>query len=258
MLDLEGKIKSVLGITNTEAVIYMAALSYPAVGVSEIVKLTNIKRTTAYHALDSLINKGLIAKRGTGTRMVFSTLPPQSLQQALEHKKADIGKQEAQLKKLIPELNLLQKEPLFSTQVQHFQGIAGVKAVYEELLYCKAHHWDTVSPLTTFLRQYGEQFYWYASAKRESRGITVRALWEQVKVDKVKTTHAKQKYREVRVMPHNMQGQFRSKVFIFDDKVALITPPDDPGAILITSKEIYTTFKAMFESIWDISKPVKL
>ncbi len=257
MRTLEDKIKSILGLTDTETAIYLAALSYPSVGVSEIVKLTSVKLTTAYHALDSLVHKGLMAKKGTGSRMVFSVLNPHSLKQALEYKKADIEEQQEQLTKLVPELEMLQKGPIFSTQVQHFQGVAGVKAVYEELLNCKAGEWQSISPLATFLGQYGEQLHKYVNIQKDARGIKSRVLWEQVKADKPRSAHAKKKRREVRVMPPVMQGKFRSKIFIFDNKIAMITPPSDPGAILITSKELHAVFKAMFESIWQISTPIK-
>lgn len=258
MADLEQKIQSLLDLTDTEAAIYMAALSYPSVGVSEIVKLTNVKRTTAYHALDSLMSKGLMAKKGTGTRMVFSTLSPHTIEQAFEQQKASIEKQEKQLKELLPELAMLQKGPLFSTQVQHFQGIAGVKAVHEELLYCKSRHWDSISPTTSFLSQYGEDFHAYMNKKRIQRGITSRVLWEQAKVNKQRSPYAKLKKRDVRLMPENMQGRFKSKIIIFDNKIALITPAKDAGAVLITSEELHAAFQALFETIWEVSKPVKI
>lgn len=258
MNELTQKLEIVLGLTSTEAIIYLACLPHSAVGVSDVVKLTNIKRTTIYHALDTLTYKGLAAKKGTAGRAVFSMLAPHSLQHTLAAEKNKIEKQEAELEEIIPELNLLKKDKLYSTQVQHFQGVAGVKAVYEELLYCKARKWDSISPLSSFLAQYGEEFHKYVNIKKDSRNISSRVLWEQAKVDKPRSAFSKKKKREVRVMPKNMQGRFRSKIFIFDNKVALINSAHDAGAVLITSEELHAAFQAIFDTIWEISKPVKM
>lgn len=259
MQEIIKKLELVLGLTTTEASIYLAALPLSSVGVSDVVKLTDIKRTTVYHALDTLVYKGLAAKKHTTGKVLFSMIAPHSLQHSLSAQKIKIEEQEEELKKIIPELNLIKKDQLFSTQVQHFQGVAGVKAVYEEILNCKSHKWDTISPLPTFLGLYGEDFHKYVNIKRVERNISSRVLWEQVKADRPRSAYSKYKKREVRVMPLNMQGRFRSKIFIFDNsKIALITPVEDAGAILITSKELCITFQAVFDTIWEISKPLKI
>lgn len=258
MSDTRKKLQDILGLTDTEAAIYVAALSYPSVGISDVVKLTGIKRTTVYHALDTLAYKGLAAQKYTAGRAVFSMIPPHSLRHALAAQKSKIEEQEDELKKIVPELELIRKDQLFSTQVQHFQGVAGVKAVYEELLYCKSHKYDAISPMASFLSQYGEDFHRYVNIKKSERAISSRVLWEQVKVNKPRSAYSKQKRREVRLMPSSMWGRFRAKIFIFDNKVALIMPAHDAGAVLITSEELHAVFQVLFDTIWGISEPVKL
>jgi len=257
MNDLKTQLKNTLDLTETEVELYLAALPYPSIGINDLVKLTNIKRTTIYHAVDTLVYKGLASKKISQSKAVFTMISPQFLQHGLEAQKKQIEDKQQDLQKLLPELKLLTKDPIYSTQVQHYQGISGVKAVYEEFLYCKSRRIDTITPLESFLDQYGKNFHDYVSTKKKERGIYTRALWEDVKVNKRKNTENKSGNREVRVMPKKMQGKFRSKIVLFDKRVALLTPADDPGAILISSSEIYSIFQTLFDTIWEISKPKK-
>lgn len=257
MANLAAKLQNSLGLTATEAAIYLAALPHQAVGIAEVVKLTHVKRTTVYHALDTLAYKGLAAKKNTGRRAVFSMLPPRSLQHALVAEKQKIERQQDELRDLVPELELLQKDQLFNTQVTQYQGVAGVKAVYEEALYSKAREWSTITPVRCFVDNIGDEYNRYVKEKRKSRGIKTRALWEEARHKEPKTDYSKSGLRQVRFMPPSMRGHFRSKIIIFDNKVALINPAPNAGAILITSEDIAASFRALFETIWNISKRLR-
>jgi sugar-specific transcriptional regulator TrmB len=253
MKDLTHQLENSLGLTDTEAVIYLASLPHPSVSVQQVVNLTGIKRTTVYHALDTLMYKGLAAKKHTAGKAAFSMIAPKYLQYALEAEKQKIHDQQEELKKIIPELELLKKDTLFNTQVQHYQGVTGVKAVFEEALYCKSRRWYTITPGTIFMRSYGQDFRRYVNEKRRQRKITTYGLWESARA---KRHHDDPVEREVRVMPHAMEKRFKSKIMIFDNKIGLINSTADAGAILITSEEIHAVFKAIFDTIWTMSRPI--
>lgn len=260
MQDIDKKLQHTLGLTDTEALLYVACLPHESVGVADAVKLTGIKRTTIYHALDTLVYKGFATKKGAAGKVVFSMVAPRSLQHALIAQKFKIEKQQTDLQKLIPSLEILKKGPLSATQVEHFQGLNGVKAVYEEALYCKSRHWDTITPTHIFLRQFGEDFRKYVMNTREKRKISARSLWEQSRLARY-TAEKKpinSHNREMRIMPPEMQNRFLSKIILFDKKIALITPASDAGAVLISSPELHAAFMAMFETIWTMSKPIKV
>ncbi len=254
MLDTHTQLQLTLGLTATEATIYVAALPYPTVGVNDVVKLTGIKRTTVYHAIDTLLSKGLANKKIAGGKLAFGMISPQFLQHGLSAQIKQIEAKKNDLEKILPDLKLLQKSPVFSTQVQHFEGIAGVKAVYEEALYCRSRHWESITPTVSFLEQYGKNFHDYVAAKKRERHLHDRALWEEVKKNKKRVAAESPGTREVRVMPKSMQGQFRSKTILFDKQVALIMPASDAGAVLIKSEELYLVFHTIFATIWEISE----
>ncbi|MBP7992111.1 MAG: hypothetical protein KAZ30_00455 [Candidatus Magasanikbacteria bacterium] len=255
MSDLKKKLQNILSLTDTEAAVYVAALPYPAVGVNELVKLTNIKRTTVYHAVDTLLYKGLASRKSNDKRALFSMVSPQFLQHNLAAQIQEIEEQQKNLTNLIPDLALLQKNSLFGTDVRHYQGVSGVKAVYEEALYCKSREWKTITPGISFLEQFGVDFHDYVAEVKNKRKLRSKLLWEEVKKNKPRTPKQTNSVRDVRVMPKTMEGKFKSKVILFDKKVALITPATDAGAIIIDSPEIHAMFDALFDVIWDVSIP---
>lgn len=256
MEDITKKLQSVLGLTDTEATIYAATLPYQAVGVNELAARTGIKRTTIYYAAGSLVFKGFMAHKTIKGKTVFSAISPEFLQRSLETQKEQIENQEKDLMKLVPELRLLKKSPLFTTEVKQFQGVDGVKAVYEEALYNQTRSWDAISPSMAFTEQYGQDFWEYVLQKRKERGIKTRTLWEvKKKIANHPLAHGLK--REQRLMPHSMHGTFQSNVLIFDTHVALVTPASNPGAILIQSEELHNVFRSLFNTIWNISIPIQ-
>ncbi len=252
----EKKLQSALGLTDTESTIYLACLPYPAVGAAEAVRFTGIKRTTVYHALDALVAKGLAAKKQSKGKVVFSMLNPTSLKHALASEKQKIERQEMELRELIPILEGVKKDKIGVTQVEYYEGEAGVKAVYEEALNCKSSRWDTITPMQCFVEAYGSEFKLYIRNTRRERSIHSRALWEDVKRSKPKEKQTLSGRREVRYLPKNMQGKFKTKIILFDNRVAIIMPAEKASAVLIRSDEVHGAFQTLFDTVWGISEPL--
>lgn len=61
--------------------------------------------------------------------------------------------------------------------------------------------------------------------------------------------------REVRLLPKG--AEVHGMMFIFDDKVSVITPEEEGVGFLIESKSYSKTMKAMFETLWAISEKTK-
>src|SRR5437870_8828493 len=70
-----------LGLTPTEAQVYVVLIQNAAMGATAIAAATSLARTAVYPALGSLVDKGLVdAGEGYGSR--FSAVPAE---QALPH-----------------------------------------------------------------------------------------------------------------------------------------------------------------------------
>ena len=250
-----------LGLTDTEAHIYRAGLEVPSIGVHELTKETNIKRPTIYHALETLLQKGLISKKGTGKRLVFVMSNPENLKRLLDSRIREIEEEKKSIDDFIPILLTATNKETTNIQTVQYEGIEGIKSVVEEALYCKSRHWDILAPTQNFFSEFDKSYAAYFMNARNSRGLTARTLWEPRPIEKRSTSRILSveqiRARNPRYLPEHLIGKFKSVLIIFDDKVAVITSLQQKTAILITSQEIHDTISTLFEGLWMVSKEYK-
>ncbi len=245
-----------LGLTATETTIYLAGLDFPSIGVKELEKITGIKRTTIYHALNTLMHKGLVANKGTANRLAFIMTEPKDIKRLITSQIQVLQDQQKELDQVLPLLQPKNARQLGQANVLHYEGISGIKLVVEQALYCKSRHWDIIAPNKNFFSEFDKKYADYFIQTRQTRQITARSLWEN-NPGRRSLTPEEIKDRNPRYLPEIMQGHFQSVMIIFDDKVAIISSLDELSAILIQSKEINDFFKAMFEGLWLGSKEYK-
>ncbi len=242
-----------LGLTETEAALYLAGIRYPSVGVHELVKETGIKRPTVYHALGTLKSKGLSAEHGTGGKLKFVMCPPEQLMKLVKDKRNDLDKQEEVLNQFIPFLKQVGlTEDVFTTA--QYEGIEGIKTAVDIALYCKSRTWEIIAPVKNFFSEFDKEYAQYYLHTRKRKGITSRTLWEEEMRPGRKLTPEDAYQRKPRIMPKSMHGKLKSVLIIFDDKVAIISSLEKLSAVVITSQEVHDMFSAMFNGLWEISK----
>jgi sugar-specific transcriptional regulator TrmB len=256
MTELEQSLTK-LGLTSTEARVYITGLHYRNISVGELTRQTLIKRPTLYHALATLAGKGLASKYGTKMRMRFTMTPPAQLKSLFADQKKQLIEQELIAERLIP---LLEPHSLSSPEdtiaLAHFEGVAGIKTVVNMALYCRSKKWDILAPRKNFFSEFDKDYSRYYLSTRKERGIISRSLWEKNKSSHVLTAEELRE-RNPRFLPKAMYGKFRDVIIIFDDKVAIISSIKRLTAILITSPEVRDTFAAIFEGLWQSSQPFK-
>lgn len=246
-----------IGLTPTEATIYLGGLEHDGVTAQELGKKTGIKRPTVYHALSTLGEKGLVAENKRGGKTYFRMSSPDHLLEWVKGQKEAFTKREDAVAALVPALSQLQSgKPEDRIDAVQYEGIEGVKAVFDLALYSKSKHWDIIAPVHNFLREYDPAYAAYYLNARKYHGIKSRTLWEPWP-DGRKVTPEERRERNPRLMPDSMQGKFTSMMILFDDKVAVISHLKDAFAVVITSKEVHTMLSAMFESLWVVSKEYK-
>ncbi len=252
-----GSILSELGLTQTEVAVYLAGLARPSVGVHEIVTVTRIKRPTVYHAIETLMQKGLVSKHGTARRLEFVMTKPRQFEHLVDR---EIGRLQEQKQKILSALPFLEarlsSEAGNGVKVSQFDGIDGVKAVVEEALYCKSRHWDILAPRKNFFSEFDPVYRKYFLRTREQRGIVARSLWEKGTAEHDRLLTADEiRRRNPRYLPESLHGKFASVVILFDDKAAIITSLETHSAILIESEEVKNLLATMFEGLWSFAVP---
>lgn len=245
-----------LGLTPTETSVYLSGLSYTEVDVRTLVRETGVKRPTLYHALETLMQKGMASKRGTARRLVFSMVAPDRLEQLVERRMQELTSQKKMLSDIIPLIRERVGRAAEQTiQVSQFDGIEGIKTVVEEALYCKSRHWDIIAPRKNFFSDFDPEYARYYLDTRNARGLTARTLWERDALEIGRPLSADEiAQRNPRYLPQRLHGRFESVMMLFDDKVALIGSLSSLSAVLIHSKEVHRFMSVMFDGLWEISE----
>lgn len=251
------KLLKQLGLSTTETKLYLHGLRFTQVNVAVLVKLAEIKRTTAYHALATLVEKGLAARSKEDGKLYYRMTPASELSLLLQTRRDQLESQVKEIQRLMPQFPIAQN-PKSLPEVVNYHGLNGVQSAVERALRCDSQFWRIISPKSNFFRNSTPDYIEYFKSMRAERGIKAKSLWEASVSNSKSLIKEDIVLRQPRIIPPSMDGKFKSSIIIFDDKVLIISSYRQKFATLITSNETAETFKLMFDAIWDISKPVEI
>jgi sugar-specific transcriptional regulator TrmB len=128
-----------IGLSDKEAVLYLALLGFDSATPSELSEKTGIKRTTIYVVLESLEKKGLVSEVPKGKISSFQAEPPERLETYVEKKKLQLEETASKLEEFIPRIKGLQRESGEKPVVKFYDGKEGILSMVEEF-YAGAQH----------------------------------------------------------------------------------------------------------------------
>ncbi len=241
-----------LGLTDTEAKIYLAALGLGPSAASVIAKQSGIKRTTAYSALDNLVKQGLVSEVADAKEKKFKAEEPDRLSKLTRKMRRQVIAAEIELEKLLPGLKAIQKKLIEAPRVAFYQGLEGIKTIIEEASEY-AEPWYYFGSMAEWMKILSSQdFEELATQTRVLRakvGKPTNYMITDAAYYKVKFF---QKYepeiRQVRIWPGISKA--KSSFVIYGKKLAIISIGEVPFGAIIESDEAAELVKMMFEFIW--------
>ncbi len=121
-----------IGLSDKEAVIYIALLQSDYSSPLELSRKTNIKRATVYVALKSLEAKGLVSEGRVGKKNRFQAAPPERLETFIAQKQLTLTEKTNLLKDMVPQFKSIQKESGTKPVVKFLEGRDAVIVSYKE------------------------------------------------------------------------------------------------------------------------------
>lgn len=243
-----------LGLSETEATVYVAGRRRGSAVASVLAQDAGIKRTTVYHALRTLQDKGLVTATTLDDQVdSFSFLSPETLMHFLEREQAELEQKKKSVQKIIPFLGEITGNAEYVSLARQFQGEAGVKTAIDEALYCKSKRWNIIAPGNNILHKLGDEYAQYFLQTRIRRGIVARSLWEKdtsrrhLGPDEIMA-------RNPRFLPKHMQGKFRSMAIMYDDSILFVSSAKTPRAVIVQSQEFSSIMSILFDGLWEISE----
>ena len=232
-----------LGLNGKEVKMYLACLELGSATVQEIAEKSGVKRTSIYNFLEVMKAKGFITEVRHDKRILLIPEEPSVL----------LSRAEDQRKKLeaaLPELMSIYNRPGDKPKVRFYQGVEGLKRVYEDTLTTGEIIYEISDYERMFAAVEGDWMWGYPKRRTELGIKAFSIAKEGPQAEAVRATDTKQ-LRETRFVA---DVNFETEINIYGDKVALLSFRRPYAAVIIEDKAITQTLRSMWKIIWGQAK----
>ena len=235
-----------VGLDPAQSKLYVAGLKMGTAPASDYAKETGINRITSYNMLEELVQRGYFTMVRKVRAKWYAPVAPEYI--ALEARK----NAEA-LDRALPELRSLQGAKYRKPRVRFFEGMEGVRHVYEDTLTADSEilNFANSAVVRRFWPLYDEEYV----GGRVKRGVRLRGIAPDDASGRKVHGEDREKLREIRLVPAS-DFDFKNEINIYDHKVAIcsfgsgISTDRDVFGVIIESKEVAETQKQIFEMAW--------
>ncbi len=231
------------GLSEKEAKIYLVTLELGSAPASTIARRAGIKRVTAYALLQDLKRQEIAQSVEKGGVTNFQVIDPNKLLKRLETKYQKLQEQ-------IPALVALADQYSNKPRIQYFEGVAGIKQMYEDLLVNN----ETIC-----------SFLWTQELPVEVsdflyNNFLPRRIKQKIKAKVILSSHQEnKKYAGLDKKALKESFIIDNKLFEIANEIDLYGPgkvmfamftADEMSGVIIHSPKLYKTLKSIFDLIW--------
>lgn len=239
-----------IGLSREEAKIYLTLLENGQATASTLATKSQIKRTYIYALCQNMVKKGLITLSKKGKKTTFVPQSPQNLLSISEEKRARTAKAHAQLEQSLPSLSVRYKAIEAKPIVQIFEGVEGLKKIYNDTLKVGKEISAVVetSEMDPALRSWLKEHYIHERAKAK---IHAKVILASGKLSSEYQSRNQKAYRTVIEVPSS-KYPIKHEVDVYGDKVAFIKyHKDEPlVGLVIDNALVAHTMRAWFNLSW--------
>lgn len=241
-------------LSATESKVYLAALTKDYLTAGEIARLAQVGRSTVYHSLQTLADKGLMAKAGTKVEK-FKVQPVAHLLSVLNRKKAELDDLQNKFEQALPFFPTNNGHAGHSPHIEYFHGLDGLKNLVEKMLYSKSKLIHTIGAPFKLMESSDNTYIRHFLQERAKKGIQTKSIWQDLPKDTALRDN-KTLLRDVRLAPKEMRGESSTMISIVDDSVIVVNFLPELFGFLVTSRGFSDSMKAIWEVLWAQSTPL--
>ena len=232
-----------LGFDEKEAQIYFALLNNGPMLPQHIARVSGLKRTTLYNLFPLLIKSGAIKEITQGKRRLLTANSPEDLFKHYEEKYREV-------KANIAELATVYRMQGMKPKVEIYEGVDGLKEAFMNSLETKKiDYFMQMLNFNDVMKKWILDVY---VPERIKKGIRTRGIVPDKPESRALHHMDQGSLREARYVPWD-QFHFRIECMIYEDKVSFLNCEKGSPlvAIIIESKQVAETQRAMFELAWE-------
>ena len=238
-----------LGISENEARVYLAALELGPSTAQQIARKTGLSRVTSYAMIDALTGRGLMSSMEKEKKRYFAAESPERLKSLLKDQKTALEARERELDSFLPELKALAAGAKEKPTVRFYEGLEGLETMRQDLLRFRDIRMDSVMARDDYFRVVPEASRSEYRKKVVANNIQVRTIFTFNKPYEPPGLILS----EIRQVPSG-KFPFAAELAVYDDRVVMLTYKTKPIGVVIYSKDIAETFRALFELGWEGSE----
>lgn len=242
-----------LGLTMSEAKIYVAAVRLGKTHVSDISNATHIHRRNIYDSLSTLIDKGLMFQIIGEREGTYAAVEPKKLLELTQSK-------ELALEAIMPSLEQRFDSPSPGEHAVIYKGIEGFKNYLEDILATEQDVYCLGAKGGWAFAGLGDFGQWFEQ-ERITKNIKVYNLYDNEMQSRVsKKNPSYNALGEHRFLPKEYSTN--SAVDVFGDRVVTFTGlttekiEEDITLFVLINRDIAESFRIWFQFLWDAARPV--
>lgn len=245
MKDIAPILKS-LGLLESEIKVYLKTLEKGPSTVIELSQGTNLSRQACYVAIEGLTERGLMSSVLKGKRNYYAAEHPAKLVSYAKRREVQINDQIKDLERSIPQLELQigGERPM----VKLFEGKEGLNALINDMDVTQPKEIREIADLIA-LRSIvqPEDLLEYQKKVKKSQP-DIRGFYSGERASNTVQLNTR------RITLPAKNAGFNSDVFIYNNKIALITFENKMFSVLIESKALADALKIIFDIAWENQK----
>ncbi|MCR4312069.1 MAG: hypothetical protein NUV56_02180 [Candidatus Uhrbacteria bacterium] len=234
------------GFSSEAAEIYSALLLHGPMTAGALLKRVTLKRGLLYKVLHDLMAEGYVLEGEHRGRMLFSPQDPDTILDRLEAEAEAASKRASEIRDRLPELRAKYLTATERPTVKYFEGVEGLRKMYEAKLKMVDKHLYFVRPgkVDVYQSHFGDWFADFLERQRKM-GITVHGIT----ADDPETNHNPEKDK----LRHFLRTWIREEDYtapvewsVFDNTVSIISYGQEVFGIMIDNPQIAKAMKQVF------------
>jgi sugar-specific transcriptional regulator TrmB len=237
------------GLSERESKVYLALLEIGLTTTGAIVKKSGVPNSKIYEILGSLEAKGLVGYIVKKKTKYFQASDPDKILALFKEK-------EKEIENVIPELKAKQKLVKERKEVEFFDGLKAIYAMFVDIL-SDAKKGELYSGFASGEKDERKEiqiFYKKLGVLRYEKGLDVKLLVNK-KYKKLYERVYKERIEFLKKILRFGNFDYPGDIAIFKDKIVIINWEEIPTAIVITSNKMAEQYRMFFKQMYDISKP---
>jgi sugar-specific transcriptional regulator TrmB len=238
------------GLSEKEALVYIALLELGTATVSEIAKTANINRSTTYIILESLSKKGLVNfVQGRNIRLYDATTP-ENLIQYLKNLSQKYDSLISKAKELVPQLKKFSSKKETRPTIKLIEGNEGIQTVYEDALNSLEiiRKYGSIENIQKNLPEFLPHYY----KKLAEKNIRIQTILPDNPKAREFAILDQGTSRETFLIPQEKYSS-SPEISIYNNKITFVFFKEK-FALVIENQELADAFKKVFGLAWQEAK----